>query len=58
MAKKRSKPRPPGPKPQQDKPNPFESLYNNKKFNVLGKPAKGQQRKAGKARAEGNEKVY
>ena len=41
---------------QSDKPNLFESIYNRKKFNILGKKQKGE-RKHGKARADAAEKV-
>lgn len=39
------------------KPNLFEHIYNKKKFNVLGKKQKGEQ-KHGKARADAVDKVY
>jgi hypothetical protein len=38
-------------------PNKFETLYNRKKFNVLGKKTKGDQKARGKARSDGTEKV-
>ena len=38
-------------------PNKFETLYNRKKFNVLGKKSKGDKQARGKARSDGTEKV-
>ena len=38
-------------------PNLFESLYNRKKFDILGKKVKDTQRKRGRARSEGIHKV-
>ena len=38
-------------------PNLFESLYNRKKFDILGKKVKDEQRKRGRARSEGIHKV-
>lgn len=40
-----------------EKPNLFERMFNRKKFDVLGKKAKGQQRKLGQSRSEAVEKV-
>jgi hypothetical protein len=56
MAKKKSKqPSKAAPSVQ---PNKFETLYNRKKFNVLGKKTKGDQKARGQARSDGTEKVY
>ena len=38
-------------------PNPFERLHSRKKFSILGKRARGEQRPAGKLRSEAVEKV-
>jgi nucleolar protein 14 len=43
-------------KREDEKPNLFESIYNRKKFNVLGKKQKGE-RKHAKARSEAVNKV-
>jgi hypothetical protein len=58
MAKKKAKPgiTRPNKAGAEEKPNLFESIYNRKKFNVLGKKQKGE-RKHGKARADAAEKV-
>lgn len=55
MGKKKAKPVRPRPK-QEEKPNLFESIYNRKKFNVLGKKQKGE-RKHAKARSDAANKV-
>lgn len=38
-------------------PNLFERLHSRKKFSILGKRAKGEQRPSGKLRSEAVEKV-
>ena len=38
-------------------PNPFERLHSRKKFSILGKRARGEQRPTGKLRSEAVEKV-
>jgi len=55
MAKKKAKQPAKAPSVQ---PNKFETLYNRKKFNVLGKKTKGDQKARGKARSDGTEKVF
>lgn len=40
-----------------EKPNLFERMFNRKKFDILGKKAKGQQKKLGQSRSEAVEKV-
>lgn len=39
------------------KPNPFESIWSRRKFDVLGKKRKGEERRIGLARSHAIEKV-
>eukprot|EP00884_Botryococcus_braunii_P010637 jgi/Botrbrau1/19575/Bobra.0035s0060.1 len=41
---------------KEEKPNLFERMFNRKKFDILGKKAKGQQRKLGQARSDAVER--
>ena len=60
MVKKRKRPVPPH-KTEQDAlkraDNPFEQLHQHKKFDVLGKRSKGNQRKLIKSRTDAVDKV-
>jgi hypothetical protein len=57
MGKRGPKPRVNTTKKVEDKPNLFERMFNRKKFDVLGKKSKGQQRKIGQARSDAVERV-
>ncbi len=57
MGKKGPKPRANTRNKVEDKPNLFERMFNRKKFDVLGKKSKGQQRKIGQARSDAVERV-
>ena len=46
------------PKSVIEKPNLFESIYNKKKFDILGQKSKAALKKRGQARQEGIEKVF
>lgn len=44
-------------KVQPPKPNPFETIWSRRKFDVLGKKRKGEERRVGLARSQAIEKV-
>ncbi|XP_050372311.1 uncharacterized protein LOC126790198 [Argentina anserina] len=43
-------------KAQPPKPNPFETIWSRRKFDILGKKRKGEERRVGRARSEAIEK--
>ena len=46
------------PRKEDGKTNLFESIYNKKKFDILGQKSKATPKKRGQARKEGIEKVF
>lgn len=44
-------------KQQAPKPNPFESIWSRRKFDILGKKRKGEERRIGLARSRAIDKV-
>lgn len=55
--KKKSGPSAKAMKQQAPKPNPFESIWSRRKFDILGKKRKGEERRIGLARSLAIDKV-
>ena len=55
--KKKSGPESVSMKVEASKPNPFETIWSRRKFDILGKKRKGEERRVGLARSRAIEKV-